>query len=328
MTNRREFLLAATAAPLALLPAAEGPARQRIWSRPADPGLVLRNGPDGVDRRPKPPFEFLEEDLGGSNPKVRVRDAQGTTWNVKWAEEVHSETFASRLAAAAGYFVRTAYYVPSGNILGCRDLGRAKDRVGSDGSFESAVFKLIPVDQPYLPGKNWAWIDNPFLEDAELRRQLNGLKMMLMLTSNWDSKDARDVDLGSNTAIYEVRGGPEVEYRYAFDDWGGSMGRWGKVTSRSKWDPAGYFEQSADFVQGVDHRGFVEWGYTGVRGVDVTRDISPADVAWLLNSIGRITDEQLAFALRDAGAKEEEAATFGTAIRLRLKLLNQLVGAV
>lgn len=328
MTNRREFL-AAVAAPLTLFAAADDSAQQRIWAPPGDPGLVLRYGPDGIDRRPKPPFTFLEEDLGGTNPKVKAKDAEGITWNVKWAKEVHSETFASRLAATAGYFVRTTYYVPSGRILNCRDLGRAEERIDDDGSFESAVFKLIPEDQPYMPGKNWAWTDNPFLQDAGQKRQLNGLKVMLMLTSNWDTKDTRDVDMGSNTAIYEVRSVNGVEYRYAFDDWGGSMGRWGKaIGGRSKWDPAGYLQQSADFVKGVDDDGFIKWGYVGVRGGDVTKDISPADVAWLLQMIGNITDDQLTSALRDSGAVDREPATYTHAIRLRLTQLQQVAAAV
>jgi hypothetical protein len=328
MTNRREFLVAAAAAPLAFLRGAEGSPQHRIWSPPADPALVLQNGPEGIDRRPKPPFAFLEEDLGGTNPKMRVKDAEGTIWIVKWAEEVHSETFASRLAAAAGYFVRTAYYVPSGRIMGCRDLGRAKERIDPDGSFESAVFKLIPEDQPYIADGNWAWIDNPFLANGEHRRQLNGLKTMLMLTSNWDAKDTRDADIGPNTAIYEVQNGFGVEYYYAFDDWGGSMGRWGTVFTRSKWDPAGYVEQSADFVAGVNDDGFIKWGYTGTRGDDVKRDISPADVAWLLKTIGQITDDQLAFALRDSGAEDTDVAAYVKAIRFRLTQLDQLTAAV
>jgi hypothetical protein len=255
---------------------------------------------------------------------VKIKDAKGTTWNVKWAEEVHSETFASRLAAAAGYCVRTTYYVPSGRISDCKDLGRAKDRVGSDGSFESAVFKLIPDDEPYLAGHNWSWFNNPFLKTPELMRQLNGLKIMMMLTSNFDAKDGRDVDMGPNTAIYERKRRNGVEYCYALDDWGGSMGRWGNLFTRSKWDPTGYAEQSAHFVRGLDDDGFIAWGYSGVHQGEVMKEISPADVAWLLKAIGRITDPQLADALFDAGAEDREAATFTSAIRRRLTQLKQI----
>ena len=324
MINRRDFLLAASAAPLTLLDGAAAQSRERIWAPPARASLILKNGPEGVNRRPKPPLAFLEEDLGGTNPKMKVQDAAGIKWNVKWSEEVHSETFASRLAAVAGYFVRTTYYLPTGRITGCHGLTRAGDRIGSDGSFESAVFKLIPEDQPYLASANWTWGRNPFLATPEGRRQLNGLKIMLMLTSNWDGKDARDVASGPNTAIYEVNRRGGVEHRYAFDDWGGSMGRWGNPFTRSKWDPAGYAAHSPDFVQGVDDDGFVRWGYSGVNGGEVKKDISSSDVAWLLRTIGKIEDRHLAAALADAGADNLEVETFAGAIRARLTQLEQV----
>ena len=46
---------------------------------------------------------------------------------------------------------------------------------------------------------SWAWNDNPFVGT----RELHGLKMLVMLLSNWDTKDRRDVARGSNTAIFE-----------------------------------------------------------------------------------------------------------------------------
>ena len=50
---------------------------------------------------------------------------------------------------------------------------------------------------------SWAWNENPFVESHEL----NGLKILLMLLSNWDNKDVRDIARGSNTAIFEYRVG-------------------------------------------------------------------------------------------------------------------------
>src|SRR5689334_5020159 len=48
---------------------------QKIWR---DPGAVEKldfvGGPGGRSGSPRPPFKFVEEDLGGSNPKVKVTD--------------------------------------------------------------------------------------------------------------------------------------------------------------------------------------------------------------------------------------------------------------
>jgi hypothetical protein len=269
----------------------------------------------------------VEEDHGGTNAKIRVTDANGAEWIAKWAEEVHAETFASRLAAAGGYFVRTAYFVPEGRIDGCKDLHRARGAIESDGEFESAVFKLIASDEPYMEGHNWGWGYNPFLDSADGVRKLNGLKVMLMLVSNWDAKDARDADAGPNTAIYEVKRLLGVEYRYAFDDWGGSMGCWGNVFTRSKWDPTGFELQTKRFVQGLDGNGFLRWGYTGKNAADIKRGISREDVTWLLEQIGSITDVDLLAGLRDAGADAREASTFAVSLSSRFTQLKEIANA-
>ena len=73
----------------------------------------------------------------------------------------------------------------------------------------------------------------------------------MMLLSNWDDKDIRDAHRrGTNTAIYKDGG----RYLFFIDDWGGSMGHWGKVLARSKWDCVDYYRQSADFIRGVKGR--------------------------------------------------------------------------
>src|SRR5262245_8508133 len=64
-----------------------------IW---ADPGEVenldFTGGPGGRNREPKPPFTFIEESLSGSNPKVRVSDAHGVKWTVKFGSEDRKST--------------------------------------------------------------------------------------------------------------------------------------------------------------------------------------------------------------------------------------------
>ena len=135
-------------------------------------------GPGGKARAPLPPFRFLKEDLGGTNPKVTVRDARGVTWSVKFGQEVHSETFATRVVYAAGYFVEPVYFVPEGTIEGVQHLKRAKPFITRSGKFRYARFKLHDEKAlPYADQYNWTWTDNPFTGTHEL----NGLKILLML---------------------------------------------------------------------------------------------------------------------------------------------------
>src|SRR5215471_8380550 len=92
--------------------------------------LDLTLGIGSNEGMPKPPFKFSKEDTSGTNPKIKVVDANGTKWNVKFDEEVHAEIAASRLVWAFGYNVEESYYVPSAVVNGVTGLGRAKKFVG------------------------------------------------------------------------------------------------------------------------------------------------------------------------------------------------------
>jgi hypothetical protein len=296
--------------------------RKSIWR---DPGAVeqldFHAGPGGASGAPAPPFEFVAEHSTGSNPCLSVRDAQGRIWRVKWGDEVRSETFATRMAWAAGYYVEVAYFVPAGRIEGAAELTRARECVGEDCKFTDARFELDEEGVTKLFDEHgWAWDDNPFVGT----RELNGLKIMLMLTSNWDNKDVRDVARGSNTAVFEYAlGGGLVEARYLIIDWGASMGKWGSNLFRSKWDAAGYEAQTPEFVAGVQD-GVVQWNYIGQRTAEAREQISVADVRWLSQYICRVTDAQLRDGLRASGATADEIETFTRAIRARLDTLKQI----
>jgi hypothetical protein len=124
--------------------AKERPLRARqvsLWHDPGDVGrLDFRGGYGGRGREPRPPFRFVEEHATGSNPCLSVHDARDLRWRVKWGDEVKSETFATRLAWAAGYHVEAAYYVAEGHIHGAENLGRARACVAEDFSFRDARF--------------------------------------------------------------------------------------------------------------------------------------------------------------------------------------------
>ncbi|MDT7808292.1 MAG: hypothetical protein QOJ70_2105 [Acidobacteriota bacterium] len=307
--------------------ARERPLRARRVTLWRDPGHVerldFRGGPGGREREPAPPFHFVEEHATGSNPCMTVRDARDLRWRVKWGDEVRSETFAVRMAWAAGYHVEAAYYVPRGHIHGATNLTRAATCVAEDASFHDARFELDEEGVRKLFDEHgWSWDSNPFAGT----RELAGLKVLLLLVSNWDNKDVRDVARGSNTAIFEhtlADGG--LEARYLIIDWGASMGKWGSPLTRSKWDCEGYASQNADFVRGVED-GIVQWGYTGQRTDEATEEITVEDVRWLHSYLLRITDAQLREGLLASGAVEEEADCFTRAIRERIEQLGRVAG--
>lgn len=297
-----------------------------LWTDPGDvSSLDIVDGPGGRDGAPAAPFRFLEEHATGSQPCVSVTDARGRRWRVKWGDEVRSENFAVRLAWACGYFAETTYFVAQGRIEGARDLQRARACIGDDGRFADARFELDdPAVRKMFEEHSWAWNDNPFVGTP----QLNGLKVLVMLLSNWDTKDRRDVARGSNTAIFEHRLSRwRREARYLITDWGGSMGRWGSnLVTRGRWDPAGFEAQTPDFVRAVD-QGSVQFGYAGQRTADVAEDIAVADLTWLYRYLGRVSDRQLRDALGASGANDEDTEQFTRAIRERITQLGRACGA-
>jgi len=149
--------------------------------------------------------------------------------------------------------------------------------------------------------------------------------VLMMLMSNWDNKDQRDVARGSNTAIYVQRLSRwKREAQYMIIDWGGSMGRWGVTpVTRGRWDPNAFAAQTPQFVTGVTD-GFVQFGYTGQRTADARESITVENVAWLCRYLGRITDEQLRAALRASGATPEDQESFTTSLRVRITQLQQV----
>lgn len=291
---------------------------QALWH---DPGAVerldLASGPGGRSGAPKPPFRFIVKDASGTSPKVRVRDARGWQWTVKWGQEVKAETFASRLAWAAGYHVEPVYYVRRGRILRTRDLGRADRYIDEQGYFRDARFELIDPSKKYLQTQGWTWEKNPFSGTP----QLNGLKILMMLTSNWDNKDARERE--GNTAIVRQRSAGGSRTLFLVTDWGASMGKWGNFFTREKWDCDGYAKQTRSFVKEVDD-GEVKFGFSGKHDGEFKDEIGVRDVRWIMRYLGRVRDWQIRSALRASGASRHEEQCFARALRQRLNQLRQV----
>jgi hypothetical protein len=145
---------------------------------------------------------------------------------------------------------------------------------------------------------------------------------MVMLTSNWDPKDQTNSQ--SNTAIYTDRRTGQV--LYVMSDWGATMGKWGGVFSREKWDCEGYASQTRKFVTGIEGRS-VRFGYEGKHTDTIREGINVTDVRWLMGYLGRITDAQIRDGLRAAGATPEDVSCFTRAVRERIEQLRKVAGS-
>jgi len=296
--------------------------RAVIWR---DAGAItpaeIGAGPCGPHGAPAEPFHFVEEHDTGSQPCVSIRDARGREWRAKWGQEVHTEVFGTRLAWALGFFAEPTYFISAGVINDARGLRRAAECIDERGRFQDARFELSESGvTKHFDAHGWAWHDNPFAGTHEL----NGLKILMMLLSNWDNKDVRDVARGSNTAIFEY---PPDEARYLIIDWGAALGAWGNnVLKRGRWDPDAFASQTPHFITGVDN-GLVQWGYQGQRTADLVEHITLDDVRWFDQRAQAISDEHLRAALTASGATVDERDRFTAALRDRLDQLHHVATA-
>ena len=305
------------------LPCGASESKPLLWRVPGR--ITLADwiwGPGGEARAPKAPFEFIKEDLNGSNAKIKVRDANGEHWTVKFGGEDHGDVFAARFLYAMGYEAQATYFVRNGIIAGAHGLKRAKPFLGKNGDFRYGRFRLRDSKKmTAVEGMDWSWTDNPFVGT----HQLNGLKVLMMLMSNWDAKDKRD-GKGSNTAVYAVTTSAGKQLRYAFADWGATFGKWGGFFTRDKWNADGYSAQTASFVR-MDG-GALRWGYHGKHSGDITSGICVEDVQWLMQYLARISDEQIRAGLQASGATPSETDTYARSIRERVLQLQRVAGAI
>jgi hypothetical protein len=327
-TSIKSYLLLSTLS-LCLLISASAADKKRVVDNAVmwrDPGRVdaldLAGGPAGRASAPQPPFIFQEEVSGGTGAKIIVNDANKRQWEIKWGPETKSEVFATRMLWATGYMVEPSFYVPHGKIDSVGHLARAESKVNrsAGNAFHDARFELRDLRSFPLPTSNWTWENNPFAGT----RELAGLVVMTMLVSNWDTKDASSSD-GPNTQILKVkRDDGQEEMHYMINDWGATMGKWGNIATRGKWDCEGYKAQTPGFVKGVDHNGMIGFSYEGKHTDRIARGIKASDVQWLMAYLGAITDEQLREGLKASGANEHEVECFTASLRSRIEQLRQV----
>src|SRR5438876_9246062 len=93
-------------------------AKPVLWREPTD--IASRDlflGPGGEAMKPDlSKVTFIADESRSYSKKYRVRDGAGNVWVVKIGPEAQSETAATRLIWAAGYFADITYLAPQVDI--------------------------------------------------------------------------------------------------------------------------------------------------------------------------------------------------------------------
>lgn len=298
-----------------------------LWEEPED--LQSRNllyGPGGKkDSPPAGPFQFLKEDLKGSNPKFTVKDSNGVKWKVKLGAEARPETAATRLVWAAGYFTDEDYLVERADLTDVpfRRLHRLRGRIGEDSTVQVARFER-EIKGEKKDGR-WSWKHGDFAGT----RELNGLRTLMALLNNWDLKD-------ENNTIYRLPGEGEV---LVVSDLGASFGTSRLVpgNERSRGNLTAYEHSKFIVHQSAERVDFASPGrpafwvivnphefFMRLKLESVGRNIPRADAKWIGVVLGRLSPAQIRDAFRAAGYSPEEVEGFARVVEKRVAALNAL----
>ena len=276
------------------------PAGASLWEQPSN--LTARNlydGPWGADHAPdaRDTFTFVARKHTGVNLGMTVKDSKGREWSVKQPypggldNEGRVEVAVSRLLSAIGYHQPPVYYLPSFTL---------KDDFGTHVEV-GGRFRL--KEETLNDEGEWSWQENPFVGS----KPYQGLLAILMMFNSTDLKN-------QNNSLYERRRGDLVEQWYVVRDVGAALGdtsRWAPF----KGDPQAFAR--TPYILGVSN-GHVDFAYRGWYEKLVRDRISPEDVAWASNLIGRLSDAQMRDAFRAGGFTPEETTQFVRALRAKI----------
>ncbi len=308
-------------------PAVHPAARLVLWSDPGDiKARDLFYGPGGKKHLPQLPVRFIGEDRKGGSPKFDVVDASGKKWRAKLGPEAQAEVVATRLLWAVGYVANDNYLFPDLVVEELPTLHRGQEFVQPGGH----VTKVRLQDHPGGKHKgkregNWDWRNNPFTST----RELNGLRVMMALISNWDL-------VNNNTAI---RAGKDGEMLYEVSDVGASFGKTGRgyTDGASKNNLNAY--RDAKFIAKVtpDYVDFnfpthppllyafdlkLFWQLTRPRWIG--RHIPRSDVRWVASLLAQLSPRQIRDAFRAAGYTPQQVEAFSAALESHIASLVRL----
>jgi hypothetical protein len=276
-----------------------------LWQEPSDlPTRDLFLGPGGAALAPPVndgQFQFFSFKTNGTNPGYEVRDASGRMWSVKLGIEAQPEVTASRILWAIGFHQPPQYLVRRFTLVG-----------GDGGVKTTARFRTEP--ERWTSVAEWSWYANPFLDSGPF----HGLVIAQQILNNWDLKT-------SNNRIYEAADPGVVPHRrFMVRDVGASLGKAKQFPVFTMLGTPGAQGTKND-IDDFEGQGFI----TGVIGDKPTFDyrgfnqslldrVTVADVIWVCDLLGRVTDDQWRAAF-DAGAyPQDEAARYIKKIKQKI----------
>jgi hypothetical protein len=250
-------------------------------------GLDLFHGPGGAQLLPHAGarWEYVDEDTTGSSRGWDVRDERGLVWDVKLGVEAQPEVVVSRLLWAAGYHQLPTYYVTAWTLT-----RKGKALPQPPGRF-----------RPKLPSHkkvgDWSWQENPFVDTIPYR----GLIVLNLMVNNWDFKT-------SNNAVYELTEPQDGARRwYVVKDIGSALGQTPRIILDGTPNDLERFERQG-FVKGVKD-GHVRFDYIRPHN-ELLAQITPSDVRWACERLGRLTAQQWSDAFRAAGYNDEQTTRY------------------
>lgn len=276
------------------------PPSARFWSEPTD--LATRDtfyGPWGKDQAPDPNavYRLVERKHTGVNLGMTVRDDKDREWSVKQPypggldPEGPAEVVVSRLLSAIGYPQPPIYHLAAFKL---KDDFGTQVEVGGRFRLKSPTLKETGF---------WKWEDNPFVGT----KPYQGLIVLLTMFNSTDLKN-------SNNSLYEYRDGDLVEQWYVARDVGAALGDTNLLAPRKNHVES--FEQTP-YILGVND-GYVRFAYSGWYKNLVQDRVTPDEVAWASELLGRLSDRQFADAFRAGGHQPAVAKRFIAKLREKI----------
>jgi hypothetical protein len=264
-----------------------------LWTEPRDLAtrdLFHGSGGRALAPRKEAKYTLEERDTSGFSITYDVKDDQGTEWSVKIGPEAQTEVVSGRIVWAMGYHQPPTYYVQRWTYAG-------SDTAAVHGRFRR---KVPGVKE----GDVWDWERNPFVGTQPLR----GLKVLMQVLNSTDLK-------ADNNALYILSPPRDGLQRwFVVKDLGATLGETGVVNPRRGWIEG--FERQG-FIKGVEN-GKVNFEFRG-RHARIFEDVTPADVVWMCERLGRLSDAQWRDAFRAGGYDPAIATRYIARIKEKIR---------